>query len=155
MQQNPKTTEELLKAALVAEATVVDSSSALNNASRLRSKRHHQHRPAPRSSTSPSRFPRSPASSRDRRQVLFKDQRRPPFNDTRQPFRRVEQRQWTAPPLQWRAQPRTPTDQPFARPQACGRMHAVDACFAYGKTCRNCGKLNHFTVVCRSAPRSE
>jgi len=40
MQQNPKTTEELLEAALVAEATVVDSSSALNNASRLRSKRH-------------------------------------------------------------------------------------------------------------------
>ena len=170
MQQNPKTTEELLEAAL---ATFTDSSSATSSAildainrleQRVTAPFEETRRPALRNSTSPSRFPRSPSPafpSRDRRQVRFNDQRSQPFNDTRQPFRNVEQRQWNEqpPPPQWRAQPRTPTGPPFARPQAgcrnCGRIHAANACFAYGKTCRNCGKSNHFAVVCRSAPRSE
>ena len=35
----------------------------------------------------------------------------------------------------------------------CGRdSHQGNECPAKGKTCRNCGKLNHFSVVCRSRP---
>ena len=70
MQQNPKTTEELLEAALVAEATVTDSSSATSSAildainrleQRVTAPFEETRRPALRNSTSPSRFPRSPS----------------------------------------------------------------------------------------------
>ncbi|PAA51290.1 hypothetical protein BOX15_Mlig005755g5 [Macrostomum lignano] len=32
----------------------------------------------------------------------------------------------------------------------CGTSHGKDACPAYGKTCRKCGKQNHFQKMCRS-----
>lgn len=32
----------------------------------------------------------------------------------------------------------------------CGTCHAREACPAYGKTCRKCGKQNHFQKMCRS-----
>lgn len=32
----------------------------------------------------------------------------------------------------------------------CGQMHARQRCPAYGKTCTNCKKPNHFAKVCRS-----
>lgn len=33
----------------------------------------------------------------------------------------------------------------------CGRVHEPRSCFAYGKTCRSCGKLGHFSKLCRSS----
>lgn len=33
----------------------------------------------------------------------------------------------------------------------CGRSHAQNNCPARGKTCRKCGKRNHFAAVCRSS----
>jgi hypothetical protein len=34
----------------------------------------------------------------------------------------------------------------------CGRQHSPNACFARGLQCFQCGRLNHFRVMCRSAP---
>ena len=34
----------------------------------------------------------------------------------------------------------------------CGRQHGPNACFARGLQCFQCGRLNHFRVMCRSAP---
>jgi hypothetical protein len=34
--------------------------------------------------------------------------------------------------------------------QNCGTFHASKQCPAYGKTCFNCGKNNHFSKVCRA-----
>ena len=36
--------------------------------------------------------------------------------------------------------------------QRSGRKHDKAKCPAYGETCRKCGKLNHFAIVCRSQP---
>ena len=36
----------------------------------------------------------------------------------------------------------------------CGKDHEVRQCPAYGKACNECGKLNHFSAVCRSRNRS-
>ena len=32
----------------------------------------------------------------------------------------------------------------------CGTVHGINACPAYGKSCHNCHKLNHFSKYCRS-----
>ena len=40
----------------------------------------------------------------------------------------------------------------------CGRKHSFmskDTCPAFGKTCVNCGKLNHFTAMCRGKKTME
>ena len=37
----------------------------------------------------------------------------------------------------------------------CGRTHEAGKCMARGKTCNECGKANHFAVVCRSRARPE
>ena len=37
----------------------------------------------------------------------------------------------------------------------CGRSHDPGNCVARGKTCNECGRLNHFAVVCRSKQRRE
>jgi len=37
----------------------------------------------------------------------------------------------------------------------CARMHLPGQCIARGKSCRRCGKRNHFEVCCRSAPRPQ
>jgi len=34
----------------------------------------------------------------------------------------------------------------------CGRQHGSNACFARGLQCFQCGRFNHFRVMCRSAP---
>lgn len=36
----------------------------------------------------------------------------------------------------------------------CGQFHKWNRCPAYGKTCKKCGKLNHFAKVCRSANKT-
>lgn len=36
----------------------------------------------------------------------------------------------------------------------CGRFHEPDNCIARGKTCNECGKMNHFASMCRSNKRS-
>ncbi len=36
----------------------------------------------------------------------------------------------------------------------CGKSHHRGKCLAYGKTCEQCGKANHFKRVCKSVPRS-
>ena len=41
-----------------------------------------------------------------------------------------------------------------AKCRYCGRQHQPRKCPAYGQTCRNCGKKNHFASVCRSEPIS-
>lgn len=30
----------------------------------------------------------------------------------------------------------------------CGKSHGINKCPAYGKTCYNCNKINHFTTMC-------
>ena len=35
----------------------------------------------------------------------------------------------------------------------CGRSHEADHCIARGKTCNECGKMNHFASMCRSKRR--
>jgi len=37
----------------------------------------------------------------------------------------------------------------------CGRQHGRKDCPAFGKTCKACGKRNHFEAVCRSTPRGD
>ena len=37
----------------------------------------------------------------------------------------------------------------------CGRQHARRQCPAYGQNCRKCGKPNHFSKQCKSAPRTD
>jgi len=37
----------------------------------------------------------------------------------------------------------------------CGRTHEAGKCMARGKTCNECGKANHFAVVCRSRTQPE
>ncbi|XP_074624378.1 uncharacterized protein LOC141882321 [Acropora palmata] len=37
----------------------------------------------------------------------------------------------------------------------CGRTHEAGKCMARGKTCNECGKANHFAVVCRSHAQPE
>ena len=41
------------------------------------------------------------------------------------------------------------------RCENCGRIHEPNNCFARGKTCGNCGRLNHFAAVCRSGKRRD
>ena len=38
--------------------------------------------------------------------------------------------------------------------QYCGLVHKPRSCPAYGKSCRKCGKRNHFATVCRSTQPS-
>ena len=51
-----------------------------------------------------------------------------------------------------RRRPPTPT----RRCQYCGRQHNANksSCPAYGKTCKICGRRNHFASVCRSKDKS-
>ena len=37
----------------------------------------------------------------------------------------------------------------------CRRIHEPNNCFARGKLCGNCGRLNHFAAVCRSGKRRD
>ena len=40
--------------------------------------------------------------------------------------------------------------QPHEKPcDKCGRLHPMRNCPAFGKTCNNCGKLKHFSKMCR------
>ncbi|KAJ1205375.1 hypothetical protein NDU88_000810 [Pleurodeles waltl] len=55
--------------------------------------------------------------------------------------------------------PKSKTDTPRGKPRDkvcrwCGNLLPHPAgCPARGKTCRACGKLNHFAKVCRSTPK--
>ena len=161
MQQNPTTTAELLDAAKVAEATIVDSGPSVSSEILEAISRLEQRVAAPvdtmrRVDTrrrSPAPFGRSPLTSRP--SVRFDDRRQPPpFNGYR-----GRDRGRTPPPApapsQMSAGPLAPRPPSQAGCRNCGRVHAANACFAFGKQCHNCGKRNHFAVCCRSARRSE
>ena len=47
------------------------------------------------------------------------------------------------------------TDETTKACSNCGRIHEANNCFARGKTCGSCGKLNHFAAVCRSGKRRD
>ena len=47
------------------------------------------------------------------------------------------------------------TDETTKACSNCRRIHKVNNCFARGKTCGSCGKLNHFAAVCCSGKRRD
>ena len=47
------------------------------------------------------------------------------------------------------------TDETTKACSNCGWIHEANNCFARGKTCGSCGKLNHFAAVCRSGKRRD
>ena len=170
MQQNPRSTAELLEAAKVAEATIVEPSSAPNTEILDAISRLEQRVTNAVDNTRRVRFNRSP--SNERRGTP------PPSNyRNRQPRRLPSpspRRTWNQPPLQQPVECGPPPmmhapQQPMFTPppqqmrynrQAtgctyCAKFHAHGNCIARGKQCRKCGKPNHFAICCRSRPRNE
>jgi len=179
MRQNPTTTDELLEAAKVAEATEVETtpsatSEILDAIRRLELRAttpvDDQRRPTFRPS-SPAPKPRREAPRPDRR-VRFDDRRAPTgrgyfgpkapvFNPLQPaPVRALQINQLPEPT--WYGSPLSPPgpDRWWERPSSrtsdctnCARQHPPGNCPAFGKICRSCGKRNHFAVCCRSRPR--
>ena len=172
MQQNPRTTTELLEAAKIAEATVTDSAPSFNTEILDAISRLEQ------------RVTNSINNDRDNRRVTFNRSPSQPRRDTRRyrdddnTARRspTPRRSWgrpaptTPPPAARYQQQTTPgfvpryqqpmmptTTQQPVQPGCtrCGRLHLPGNCVARGKLCRNCGKMNHFAICCRARQRLE
>ena len=166
IQQNPTTVEQLLDAAKVAEATISDAEpmgtpeilEAINRLERrVSAPITDQRRVSFRRASTP---PPRPAS---------RDRRDPPTYGTgwSEPPRRPSAPQPGYGPRRSEGAftPRAPP--PMARRQPtttllgqsgctyCARIHAPGQCTARGKSCRRCGRRNHFAICCRSAPPQE
>ena len=155
MQQNPQTVTDLLDAAKVAEATIDTSQPSMTELMEAITRLQH-------SVITPLSTPQQPSSAARRLRSPPPFQRQPSRrhqvnNDSvRGPSRRVDfadrsfggqQRQFMA-----RRQPQhmnSRSQQIRSGCTFCGRYHNRGACPAYGKECRNCGRMNHFAVRCR------
>ena len=177
MQQNPATTTDLLEAAKIAEATVVDSGSTVTSdiLEAINRLEHRVAAPVDERPRSPARG-RSPARRYDGRSTSLPCQDRrvrvddgppPPRGDvgnSRQPryagFQRP-QRFFGGPPPQQPMSSSTPrvfptrqftVSTPASGCTNCARTHdSQGVCPAAGKFCRYCGKRNHFFSLLSSA----
>jgi len=164
LQQNPSTLAAFLEAAQVAEATIGDTTEPTSTAEILEAIRRLEMRStasvdrAPRErSTSPFGRRRQSASRPDDRRVRFADQPQARSSSTG-----PAQQHFARPPASWSDRDPSPARlqrndrQSFAattvqsRCGNCGRVHQRGQCFAFGQTCRACGKANHFQRCCRS-----
>jgi len=170
MQQNPRSSAELLEAAKVAEATIVEPPSAPNteildaislleqrvtnsvdNTRRARSSRSpsNEHRGTPPPPNYRNRQPRRPPSPSLRRAWNQQVPQQPAARGSPPMMPVPHQPPFTPPPQQMMYAQET-TGCTY-----CARFHAPGNCVAKGKQCRKCGKFNHFAICCRSRPRNE
>ena len=174
MQQNPTSLDELVTAAKVTEATVTETTPAVNSEileaiSRLEQRVTNSIPDNRRSASN-----RSPTPTR-RDNYRRYDNRGPTKGGFSQaPAQRgaPQARAWgppttqpprftsyqTAPPQQLPQATAPPFgQQPPNQPGCthCARLHMPGNCVARGKLCRNCGKMNHFAICCRSQRRTE
>ena len=171
MQQNPSTTAELLEAAKVAEATVVESGpsvsseilDAINRLEQRVAASVDDNRPPGnrRQSWSPAPFGRSTSTLRQR--VRFDDRRQLPSfggygSTTAQQYGQQSPQRLppSSPGTPSRRFPSSTSVQPVATGCTnCARVHDRGLFPARGKFCRCCGKPNHFAVCCRSRRQRE